>query len=119
MSPEKLIYSYNTLVARRLRKEQTKAEKLLWERLRNRRFKGEKFKRQQGIGSYITDFYCYAHRLVGEVDGSIHNDLDQSNYDIRREAILNDSGFNVIRFTNIEVFTDIDKVLEEIGKDLA
>ncbi|RPI18417.1 MAG: DUF559 domain-containing protein [Ignavibacteriae bacterium] len=70
---EKFLYSYNTVMARKLRKEQTAAEKILWERLRNRKFMNEKFKRQHSINSYITDFYCYAHRLIVEVDGSIHD----------------------------------------------
>lgn len=118
MTSGKLLYSYNTLIARKLRKEQTRAEKLLWERLRNRRFRGERFKRQQGLGAYITDFYCYAHRLNVELDGSIHNEIKQIDYDTQREETLINSGFKVIRFTNEEVFENIEKVLMEIGKYL-
>jgi very-short-patch-repair endonuclease len=80
MTVEKFLYSYNTVIARKLRKEQTKGEKVLWERLRSRKIRGQKFKRQHSIGSFITDFYCYAKRLVVEVDGSIHDEINQNEF---------------------------------------
>ncbi len=119
MLSEKLLYSNNTLIARKLRKEQTKAEIILWERLRDRRFKGEKFKRQHSMGNFITDFYCYSHKLIVEVDGNVHKETEQKEKDSQREMQITGLGFRVIRFTNMEVFTEIDRVLGEIGKYLS
>jgi very-short-patch-repair endonuclease len=58
--------------ARQLRQEQTKAEKIVWEQLRNRKFKGLKFRRQHVIEGFILDFYCPDAKLGIEVDGNIH-----------------------------------------------
>ncbi len=58
--------------ARRLRKRQTKSEKLLWQALRNRQLSDLKFLRQHPIGHSIVDFYCHENRLVIEIDGGIH-----------------------------------------------
>lgn len=115
---EKHLYSYNTVIARKLRREQTKAEELLWNKLRDRRLKGEKFKRQHSMDHYITDFYCYARRLIVEVDGIIHNELDQKEYDKVREEKLKNDGFTVIRFNNEDVFNRLEEVLGEIEKFL-
>ncbi|MDM9586019.1 DUF559 domain-containing protein [Nostoc sp. GT001] len=58
--------------ARKLRKQQTPAEEILWKCLRNRRLLNIKFRRQHNIGRYITDFYCHEKLLIIELDGSIH-----------------------------------------------
>ena len=55
-------------MAGQLRRDETKAEKLLWSKLRNKQL-GVKFRRQHPLYSYIVDFYCHSHRLVIEVDG--------------------------------------------------
>lgn len=120
MSPvkEKIIYSYNTKIARALRKKQTEAEKILWEKLRNRGLDGYKFKRQHGFGSYIVDFYCYSSRLIVEIDGTTHDKKEQKVMDFIREEVLIDSGFKIIRFTNEEVINKIDFVLNKIRQEL-
>ena len=58
--------------ARLLRNRQTDAEALLWSKLRNRQLFGLKFRRQHPIVPYVIDFYCHAHQLAIEVDGSQH-----------------------------------------------
>jgi very-short-patch-repair endonuclease len=58
--------------AKELRKSMTNAEELLWQRLRNRNWRGLKFRRQCPIGPFIADFYCAQFRLVIEIDGGIH-----------------------------------------------
>jgi very-short-patch-repair endonuclease len=73
----KTFYSYNTKIARWLTKKQTGAEKVLWEKLRNKRLDGYKFKRQHGLDSYIVDFYCYSSKLIVEVDGKTHEMKEQ------------------------------------------
>jgi very-short-patch-repair endonuclease len=100
------------------RAEQTDAERLLWARLRNRRLENAKFRRQHPLGRYILDFYCHAARLVVEVDGSHHSGRDQAEYDKERTAWLQGEGLKVIRFTNREVLSEIEGVLQRIRAEL-
>lgn len=99
-------------VAREMRREPTEAEAHLWERLRGRGVDGCKFRRQQPVGRYIVDFYCPRAKLVIEVDGPIHAQTVEE--DAGRQAELEALGLFVIRFTNDEVFADIEIVLEAI-----
>ncbi|MEZ4887702.1 MAG: endonuclease domain-containing protein [Chitinophagales bacterium] len=91
-----------------LRKNQTPAEKVLWELVRNKQLGGFKFRRQHIIGVFIVDFVCIGAKLVIEVDGRIHD--FQKEYDEARTKFLNVEGFEVIRFKNEEVLYDIEKV---------
>ena len=100
----------------KLRKNQTPAEKVLWEVVRNKQLGGFKFRRQHIIDVFIVDFVCIKAKLVIEVDGKIH-DL-QKEYDEERTRYLNDYGFKVIRFKNEEVLNKIDWVKKEIVKAL-
>ncbi len=90
----------------------TPAETLLWERLRNRRLHGLKFRRQHPLGPFIADFYCAAARLVVEVDGGIH--LEQQEQDAQRDAVLRAQGYRTLRVTNQAVLDDIEQVLHTI-----
>lgn len=101
-----------TEFARHLRKNQTPHECKLWARLRDRRLSGHKFRRQHPIGPYIVDFYCVEARLIVEVDGGHH--AEQAEYDQARTAWLEQIGYQVIRFTNLEVDQNIDAVLDTI-----
>ena len=94
-----------------LRKDMTPAEEFLWSRL-NKSQLGVRFKAQQPIDIFIADFYCHKHKLVVEVDGEIHE--SQREYDENRTAELERFDLKVIRFTNEEVFRDIEKVIEQI-----
>ncbi len=98
--------------ARDLRQEQTSAEKKLWACLRNRQVGGFKFRRQHPIGPYIVDLYCAACRLVVEIDGDSH--AYTVAHDRERTAWLTDQGYQVIRFTNREVFEHLEGVVEVI-----
>ncbi len=104
--------------ARFLKKVQTEAEAVLWERLRGRKLSGFKFRRQHPVDNYIVDFYCHESRLVIEVDGKIHEQNDNPDYDKNRTQDLIALGLMVIRFTNEQVLQDIDLVLEEIKRNL-
>jgi very-short-patch-repair endonuclease len=97
--------------ARTLRKEQTNAEKLLWTRLRNRQL-GVVFRRQHAIATIILDFYAPKNRLGIEVDGGIHTTLQIQ--DRMKEEILAGKGVQLLRFTNEEVFTNLDGVVQQI-----
>ena len=101
--------------AEMLRKNMTKAETVLWERLRKNQL-GVRFKAQHPIERFIADFYSHKAKLVIEVDGEIHN--FQKEYDLGREAELEKYGITVIRFTNEDVFNEIDKVIEKIKMNL-
>ncbi|RIY36889.1 leucine--tRNA ligase [Capnocytophaga canis] len=104
--------------AKDLRNNMTQAETILWEQLNAKKL-DDKFRRQHVIGDYIVDFVCLAKRLIVEVDGGYHNVENQQVLDKERTEILNELGFEVIRFTNEEVISDIDNVLQKIQEKLA
>ncbi|HEY9867286.1 MAG TPA: DUF559 domain-containing protein, partial [Candidatus Obscuribacterales bacterium] len=83
--------------ARRLRRELTPAESILWEALRGRQLDGLKFRCQHPVGKFILDFYCPSVKLVIEVDGGIHD--QQQEYDQARTEKLEAFGYRVLRFT--------------------
>jgi len=100
--------------ARQLRREQTPAEALLWEHLRNRRLKGLKFRRQHPVGRFVADFYCAQHRLIVELDGAMHQ--RRREYDDLRTEKLERDGYRVLRFTDSQVERKLEWVLEQIAK---
>jgi very-short-patch-repair endonuclease len=99
--------------AKDLRHNPTRAEALLWARLRNHQLNGLKFRRQHPLGQFIADFCCPACRLIVELDGPIHQ--RQIQHDQDRTQRFEGFGFRVIRFTNDRVEHDIENVLKEIG----
>ena len=100
--------------ARTLRANLTDGEQRLWSRLRGKQVKGVQFYRQRPIGNYVVDFYAPAAGLVVEVDGSQHFEPPQAQRDQQRRAYLEREGLRVVRFTDREVLTQLDSVLEEI-----
>jgi very-short-patch-repair endonuclease len=98
--------------ARRLRADQTDAERRLWSRLRGHRLDGVQFRRQQPIGAYIVDFVAFSHRVVVELDGGQH--AEQEAYDAERTAWLEAQGFRVLRFWNDAVLRETDTVVAAI-----
>ncbi len=100
--------------AKRLRNNMTEAERLLWEALQKNKISGFRFKPQHPISYFVADFYCHSARLVIELDGSVHDDTDQSVYDANRTYMLEELGLRVIRFRNEEVFSDVNSVLVRI-----
>jgi very-short-patch-repair endonuclease len=98
--------------ARELRQEMTPAEKILWQRLRNRQLAGLKFRRQHPLDRFIVDFYCAAARLIVEIDGPIHD--FQPERDSARTAELEQKGYRLIRFQNEQVLNDLETVLATI-----
>ncbi len=99
---------------RRVRARSTYYERMIWERVRDRRLGGYKIRRNHQILSYYVDFYCHKRKLVIEVDGSIHQKNEQREYDLNRTQEINSLGISVIRFTNEEVLSDLEEVLEKI-----
>ena len=101
-----------------LRHEPTPAEAALWQRIRNRRLGGAKFRRQHTIANFIVDFICIERSLIIEVDGEIHDQPEQQVYDAERQAFLESLGFRVLRFTNTEVLQSLEEVAQKIAKAL-
>ena len=99
---------------REFRKNPTKAEALLWEQLRNKRLGGFKFRRQHPIAGYVLDFYCFEIKLGVELDGAVHTNKDQVEYDDYRALELIEEGVTILRFWNSEVIDGIDTVLNRI-----
>lgn len=100
--------------AKELQNNETDAEKILWEKLRNNQFKGLKFRRQHPINLYIVNFYCHKLKLIIELDDHYHTLRKQVSKDIERTEALFLMGLEVIRFKNDEVLNDIDSVSARI-----
>ncbi|MDO5653714.1 MAG: DUF559 domain-containing protein [Brachymonas sp.] len=97
--------------AKTLRQNMTDAEQRLWHHLRAHRLNGEKFRRQQQIGSYIVDFVHFGARLIVEADGGQHNENPE---DVVRDAWLIGQGFHVLRFWNHDILSNTDAVLNAV-----
>ena len=94
-----------------LRRNETIAEKLLWEKLRNNQLEGLKFRRQHPVNIYIADFYCHKFKLIIELDGDYHNQEEQKQKDEVRTEVLGLNDLKIMRFKNEEVEQDINQVL--------
>jgi very-short-patch-repair endonuclease/tRNA A37 threonylcarbamoyladenosine biosynthesis protein TsaE len=103
-------------ISKDLRSNQTDAEEVLWECLRDSKL-GYKFRRQHVVGNFIADFICLPQKLVIEIDGGIHNRLRER--DAERTQIFYALGFKVVRFTNEEVKKNVGLVVERILRELA
>ncbi|MEZ5478964.1 MAG: DUF559 domain-containing protein [Thiolinea sp.] len=99
---------------RRLRRDATSAEQVLWGQLRNRRLVGYKFRRQHPVGSYIVDFVCFSEKLVVELDGVQHQEPEQMAYDQVRTAFLEAGGYRILRFNNCQIISNLSETLQTI-----
>jgi len=101
-----------------MRRQPTPAENALWQTLRNRQLAGAKFRRQHAIGRYIVDFISTNHKLIIEVDGAVHAEQSQAEYDTGRSTCLAELGYTVLRFSNEQVQHALQSVLEKIRQAL-
>ena len=99
-----------------LRKNMTKTEKMLWDKLKKNQL-GVRFKAQHPMMNFIADFYCHKSKLVLEIDGESH--IKQKEYDSGRTAEMEKFGIRVIRFSNDEIIENIEKVIKVIKKNLS
>jgi len=96
----------------------TDVERYLWSKLRYKQVSGCWFYRQKPIGDYIVDFYCPRAKLVVEVDGGQHFTDDGHKHDGIRDDYLNSLGLKVLRFSNYEVLSNIEGVVERIVDEI-
>ena len=99
--------------ARKLRKEMSLPEILLWRELRKRP-SGLKFRRQHPAGPYAADFFCHGARLVIEVDGEAHDRGNRPRRDGIRDRWFAERRFEVMRIPAREVLGDLDGVVRGI-----
>lgn len=102
---------------RELRRNQTKAEEILWNELRSKKLK-VKFRRQFGVGPYILDFYAPSLKLGIEVDGRVHQRKEVKLKDRNREEFLKKCEIIILRFKNEEVEKDLSGVLLRIKEKI-
>jgi very-short-patch-repair endonuclease len=108
------LVSKSAQMGRLLRRNETWAEKLMWSRLRDRRFSAYKFRRQVRVKGFYLDFYCPQARVNIELDGSRHGFLLEREADARRDAVLESEHIKVLRFWNHQLRAEKDVVREKI-----
>lgn len=99
---------------RQLRKNQTFCEKIVWLYLRDRKTLGYKFRRQYSIDQFVIDFYCPELKLAVEIDGSVHDNPDQKEYDANRQEYLERFGITFCRITNDELMGNANMAFKNI-----
>ena len=102
------------LVARVYRSNPTPAEAAFWQLVRRDAIPGCVFRRQFVIDAYTVDFYCHRGWLVVEIDGGVHDEPDQHEFDVNRDEYLHSRGYRILRFRNEDVFERPDWVLEQV-----
>ncbi|MDN3276290.1 DUF559 domain-containing protein [Frankia sp. RB7] len=100
--------------AKRLRREMTRAETLLWRCLKADRLAGLAFRRQTPMGNYIADFVAHSHKLIVELDGESHDFEERIRHDERRDQWFASRGYRVLRFTNDDVMKNLEGVVLSI-----
>jgi very-short-patch-repair endonuclease len=103
-----------TVLARRLRHRQTDAEKALWAILRRKQISGFKFRRQEPIGPYVVDFVSFEKKLIIEIDGGQHAEMQARARDEERSTWLRGEGYEVLRFWNNDVLVNREAVSERV-----
>ncbi|MBU0646260.1 endonuclease domain-containing protein [Patescibacteria group bacterium] len=107
-----------TPLRKKLRKDNPSAEYLLWMYLRKKQL-DFRFRRQFGIGTFVVDFYCPKAKLVIEVDGDTHYQKQTPDqYDVERQRYIESKGLKVLRFTNLDVYRNIEGVIQVIRDNL-
>ena len=111
-----MFYGADTIVfenAKKLRNNMTQAELKLWERLCKNQL-GFRFKPQHPIANFIADFYCHRAKLVIEIDGDVHFSEEAIKKDEERTNEIEELGLTVVRFTNQEIYKNLDEVVNTV-----
>ena len=101
-------------LARQLRNNSTKAEIILWQKLKGKQMYGYDFHRQKPIDNYLIDFFCHELMLGIEVDGYSHQIIEVFNKDVKKEGVMNMLGIHILRFSDEQVLKDTDNVIRAI-----
>ena len=114
--PSIRIHNKASLKKRRqsLRNKATRAEQILWQKLKGKQVNSRKFRRQSSVGPFILDFYCPSLKLAIEVDGPSHLSQSAKEYDRRREVYICGHGVEFLRFTNQEIYENLEGALQVI-----
>ena len=115
--PRRKIIPYNPKLkelARHLRNHSTKAEIILWQKLKRKQMYGYDFHRQKPIDNFILDFFCHELMLDIEVDGYSHQIIEVFNRDVKKEKVMNNLGIHVLRFSDEQVLKDTENVIRAI-----
>ena len=114
------LYNKSTEKAKRqaLRNNMPVAEKIIWAKLRGRQIEGCKFRRQYSIGAFVIDFYAPELKLALEIDGESHFLDGAKEYDDERQAFLEEKGTKVLRFTNEQIYHELDGVITTISQTI-
>jgi very-short-patch-repair endonuclease len=116
--PHSNITSKTRTRAKTLRRDITKAEKIMWSILKDFNAQGASFRREAPIGPYIADFAWLSKRLTIEVDGDSHETVSGRKHDAVRDAFLKKEGFQILRFDNAQIVDNSDFVFLEIQKQI-
>ena len=112
----KLYNKHSEIEKRRiLRQDITQAEKILWDKIRNRQLEDCKFRRQYSVDKFVIDFYSPELKLAIEIDGESHFQPGAAEYDQARQEFMESLGIRFIRFTNNEIYGNVSGVLETIA----
>ena len=112
--PHSVVSKHQRGRAKQLRQAMTRAETLLWRSLKANRVDGLGFRRQAPIRNYIADFACFSAKLIVELDGESHDFEERQKADQNRDAFFVSEGFQVLRFTNEQVMSNLEGVVEII-----
>ncbi|MGY3449072.1 endonuclease domain-containing protein [Bradyrhizobium sp. USDA 4353] len=105
--------------AKQLRQAMTRAETLLWRHIKANRIDGVGFRRQVPFCNYIADFVCFSAKLVIELDGESHDFSERQAKDTARDSFFASEGFQILRFTNEQVTSNLEGVVEAIRQVIA
>lgn len=115
INSERILGWFDTVRYRiKMRENPTSAESVLWGKLKGKKLNRLRFRRQHGIGPFIADFYHSQTKTIIELDGGIHSKSEIKINDKEREEYLKECGYNIIRFSNNEVFNNLNNLLKKI-----
>ncbi|MBN3950917.1 MAG: DUF559 domain-containing protein [Nostoc sp. NMS7] len=114
------LYNKNSEIEKRriLRQNITKAEKLIWDKIRDRQLENCKFRRQYSVDKFVIYFYSSEFKLAIEIDGESHFQEGAAEYDKARQEFIQSAGIKFIRFSNNDVYANLSGVLESIAQNI-
>ncbi|MEH2408805.1 endonuclease domain-containing protein [Nostoc sp.] len=114
------LYNKNSEIEKRrlLRQNITKAEKLIWDKIRDRQLENCKFRRQYSVDKFVMDFYSSEFKLAIEIDGESHFQEGAAESDKARQEFIESAGIKFIRFTNNDMYANLSGVLESIAQNI-